>query len=339
MEEIKLTRRDFISNVFVSGAAIMLFGTEQLLAAMAPRPHWAERKVSEVKLNADGKLKILNLTDLHFFGEGMLIDTDTLKDIKQMVKKFEPDMIMITGDFWNENYNGEGMKRLEWSCHKIEKYKLPWAFAWGNHDKLDDYNLGHKYLENSKYSLYRGAMDDGNYRIRVIDGRSDETVWNLIVLNDSRGGLKREQLVWFKDEAGRIRKESGKVPPAFIFMHIPLVEYMEIARSGNAKGVMFESVCHDNSDRDSIPVFKESGMVKAIFCGHDHYNDYSGYIEGIQLVYGRSTGSAGYGADRVPKGGTLITIDGNDKSYEFVSVLPEGATWSNDGFEYDKKYW
>ena len=35
--------------------------------------------------------------------------------------------------------------------------------------------------------------------------------------------------------------------------------------------------------------------MEAVFCGHDHNNDFWGDYNGIKLFYGRKTGYGGYG--------------------------------------------
>ena len=50
-------------------------------------------------------------------------------------------------------------------------------------------------------------------------------------------------------------------------------------------------------------------------------------IPGVKLVYGRATGFGGYGADKVKKGGTLIEILPDQKTYSFESIFPDGTSW------------
>jgi hypothetical protein len=54
----------------------------------------------------------------------------------------------------------------------------------------------------------------------------------------------------------------------------------------------------------------EAKNVKAVFCGHDHYNDLGGFIKNdpIELVYGRKSGFGGYQSSTLTRGGRLITI-------------------------------
>ncbi|MDE6232130.1 MAG: hypothetical protein K2M60_02105, partial [Lachnospiraceae bacterium] len=56
------------------------------------------------------------------------------------------------------------------------------------------------------------------------------------------------------------------------------------------------------------------GSTKAMFCGHDHYNNLSVEYKGIRLTYGYSIdylAMPGIEDDTEQRGATLITIDRN----------------------------
>ncbi len=53
---------------------------------------------------------------------------------------------------------------------------------------------------------------------------------------------------------------------------------------------------------------KEVGDVVAMFCGHDHVNDFYGHYYGISLYYGRKTGYGGYGPAPLQRGARVIEI-------------------------------
>lgn len=55
-------------------------------------------------------------------------------------------------------------------------------------------------------------------------------------------------------------------------------------------------------------VLKNHANTKAIYCGHDHNNDYKGKYQGVELVYGRKTGYGAYGPKGMQKGATVIKI-------------------------------
>lgn len=331
----KISRREFIAGAAALGFAAAFSGAGKALASMAPIPAGAAASVSILTTREPGKFKILHVTDLHyhFIAKGIPGEPQKITDIRKTVEKFQPDLIANTGDFWASNTGGMGAEMCKWCCKDFAKFKTPWAFAWGNHDEADDYDRAHAILEKAPYSLYRGGAADGNYRIAVKNSEEAPPVWNLIFLNDSRGGFKQEQIDWFNAEAARIKKETPTPPPAFLFFHIPLPQYDDLAaprKNGAAKGVKFENVCHENGSRDAFGAFKAAGFVKAMFCGHDHVNDYYGLLDGIRLQYARAAG--GYGAEKVRKGGTLITADAASGAFDTMSVFPDGTTWVPDGF-------
>lgn len=327
------TRRAFLRGAAAMCAAAALGGAARAaLGAMAPVPDWAERQTPVLPAGGSGKFSILQVTDLHmhYIAKGYLGTPQQLEKIKAMVEIFKPAMIMNTGDFWVNVTEPGGADTCKWLCAEFAKFGVPWAFAWGNHDESKDYNRTHRILEGAPGCLYRGAAADGNYRIAVKPQGAAAPVWNLIVLNNSRGGFRQPEIDWFEQEATVIRSETPAPPPAFVFAHIPARQYEDIAAPGKAAGVKFESVCHENGSADAVPAFGRAGFVKAMFCGHDHVNDYYGQSHGISLHYGRALG--GYGEDRVRKGATLITADIAAGTYQIRSVFEDGSSVTFDTF-------
>ena len=53
---------------------------------------------------------------------------------------------------------------------------------------------------------------------------------------------------------------------------------------------------------------KKFANAKAIYCGHDHNNDFKGFYEGVELVFGRKTGYGGYGPNGYQRGATVIKL-------------------------------
>jgi hypothetical protein len=62
-------------------------------------------------------------------------------------------------------------------------------------------------------------------------------------------------------------------------------------------------------------------------CGHDHTNDYTVRSNEVDLVYGRATGYAGYGGEKVRKGAKLIELDFVTGAYTQTTVFADGSTW------------
>lgn len=73
----------------------------------------------------------------------------------------------------------------------------------------------------------------------------------------------------------------------------------------------------------------ENGVIKWVFCGHDHLNTLSLVYKGIQMTYGMSVDYLGYKDIKksyIQRGGTLITrrADGNVD----IAMVPIGPVVS-----------
>ncbi|MFA6449244.1 MAG: metallophosphoesterase family protein [bacterium] len=323
-EQQGISRREFIAGAAAVGASLLF--SKSAFGLMSPIPKDAMAEVLSLKASPGGTFRILVVTDLHFYANH-LVDAETVRDIKNMVRKFKPDLIIPTGDNWHNNPGGHGIEFCEYACEQMGKMKAPWAFVWGNHDQVDDYDMAHKMIREANNSLYRGGAADGNYRLELKDASGEKTLWNLIMLNDSRGGMRDEQIDWLKKEAAAIKSASLQPPPAFLFFHIPIKQYDDLAKSGHAKGMKMENVSYDESINNALSAFSETGFVKAAFCGHDHVNNYWGVQGGVFLEYARATGSGGYGHDRCKKGGTIIDMNTATGEFKTTTVFADGSTW------------
>jgi 3',5'-cyclic AMP phosphodiesterase CpdA len=288
------------------------------LAGMANAAEPADRVSFEVKNPA--RFRILQLTDLHYVTDRPEVSKEkTNALIRELLEKTQPDLVMITGDLWADNEGGLGVQQMHEAIAEFDSWGLPWAYTWGNHDKLDDFSVGHKAFAEGKNSLYRGVETNGNYAIDLAtaDGKR---IAQLVCLNTTTKGLGDEQRAWLHGLA----LADGEAIPRLAFFHIPLKQYADIWDSEVASGIKGEAVCLEEENGSSLAALKEAG-VRACFCGHDHVNDYSGVADGIELVYGRATG--GYGADRVDKGGKVIDFNCETGEYQWYSVTRKEAEW------------
>jgi 3',5'-cyclic AMP phosphodiesterase CpdA len=279
------------------------------------------------------RVKILQFTDIHFFAgrdeHGPEVDEKSVELIKRLVDQSKPDMLMLTGDTWHNNPDGKGKEFQEFALEKIGSLGIPTTYVWGNHDQLDDYVAGHNKFAEARNSLYRGGVSGGNYTVDLLN-KTGERVWELVCLNSNDAGLQPQQTTWLEDLKGKKAASGEKPVPIHCFMHIPLLQYYYIWKGGLASGFKLEEVCSERENGLSLTKIKDLGPVKALFCGHDHVNDYSGLAEGIELAYGRATGYAGYGGEHVRKGGKLITINAQAGTYVWESIFMDGTTWHPD---------
>lgn len=155
-----------------------------------------------------------------------------------------------------------------------------------------------------------------------------------------------DQIEWYKNRLSSVNAEDkaaggkGNVK-SFAFFHIPLTEYRdawaELRDNGwkdteNVKylgGIAGEKngtvYCGMNED-NVFETFEDLGSTQAVFCGHDHFNNFtvkykkSPSAKGIDLVYGYSIDYLAYigiSKQGSQRGCTAITSR-NDGSYEFI---------------------
>lgn len=108
-----------------------------------------------------------------------------------------------------------------------------------------------------------------------------------------------------------------------VFFHVPLQQYRtayELYEAGSDevkyffgenREKMINKVCCSDYPSKLFDSMVALGSTKAVFCGHDHYNNMSLEYKGIRLTYGMSIGylaMPGIENDTDQRGAELITI-------------------------------
>ena len=287
---------------------------------------WTEVDVRRVAAGSAKRLRIIQVTDLHLFHTTPEDDELTFKDIARYLELFKPDLLVATGDLWHDNDHGVGARGLEQITRRFSDFGVPWTTEWGNHDLLDDYQAGHDAFFESRHSVYNGAHTHGDYRVEVTAPGSDShPVLDLYFLNSNKEGLGPWQAGALRTMVQQVATRDSTPPPAILFHHIPMAELKTRLDAQTFRGLKLEDVSSGQDNGVTFPVVQQSGSIRACFCGHNHVNDYALTIGGITLNYGRSTGKAGYGGERLRKGAKLIDVDLGHGTLEVASVFPDGS--------------
>ena len=272
------------------------------------------------------RIKLMQVTDLHFFchPDQPELDKRTIEELPRLRDLTQPDLIMVTGDFWHDNPGGKGQEYAEFAIDKISSLGVPWIFTWGNHDALNDYAKGHDTFHDAKHSLYRGGPGAGNYTVRLED-KGGVALWDLLCINSSSRGVGDAQRQWLQ---GVINARKTEKPlPAFAVYHIPLKQQIDAWGAKKASGVRLAGGGSAEMEKgETLPLLKALN-TRAGFCGHIHTNDYVADADGVQLTFGHATGWAGWGADVMPKGCKLITLNAQSGNHTAESILADGSRW------------
>ena len=299
---------------FHAPARADLAGGHRLGDLLVERPA-TDRYVVRFTPRSERPLRIVQFTDTHFHpSETSRRTADTIRTI---VEREAPDLVVHTGDFVNNDSAG----KVEWTAlEMMNGLAAPWTLCFGNHDYPVNRGEGARDLAEIHDCIAHGLQghveSDGVrhycWRYDLHAGDAERPAATLVffqvgyALGDRR--VSPAQLAWFNAQmvADAAR---GSDCPITVFVHIPLREYHTLHDRGPVEGAKGENVCFDSDTGESFAAFAASARVVAVFCGHDHVNDYHGQWEGVDLVYGRVSGWGGYGPPQWQRGGRLVEID------------------------------
>ncbi|MCR5782046.1 MAG: metallophosphoesterase [Clostridia bacterium] len=201
----------------------------------------------KIAFREDGRLTILQITDLHAYEEAVPEDEES---VRRVIGEAKPDIIIMTGD----NISGYALGTKESARRAIknfmdllEPFGIPVAAVFGNHD--DDRTPCTKAEQLAQYGTYgcfigkpgfsaemtiggRHTVHTGNYSIPVYESaHSDRIVYNLWCFDsgsdhadpavDSYGYVFPEQAEWYVKECEALKALNGGKPvPSMVFQHI-----------------------------------------------------------------------------------------------------------------------
>jgi hypothetical protein len=273
--------------------------------------------------------RILQLTDFHA-DTSEYANERTRADVRAMVARYRPHFLAVTGDIWCGDVHPETAPM--WMARELAflaSLETPWAFTWGNHDYAGDFARSQSRIIATPHYAAPETTPRGECHLEVI-GAGEGAAWDLFFVNSREQWHLPEDLDWLLARSAELATSRGRVVPALVFFHIPLMRYQVAIDEGRARGIAMEEVlCWGDEADQGAGLILSSGNVRACFCGHSHRNDCWFEESGVIFSYGRSTGYGGYG-DEVKKGAKLITLDLAGERVDFETVFGDGSIWRAD---------
>lgn len=251
------------------------------------------------------------------------------KYVEQVIKRYNPDFIIVTGDIVYGEFDDSGESLLEY-IEFMDSFEIPWAPVFGNHD--NESNMGADWqceqFESSKYCLFkqRELTGNGNYTVGLVQGGALKRVFFMMDSNGCGGasaismanghtsnsivGFANDQIIWYTETGAAIKETAPNVKFSFAF-HIQLQVFADaFAKYGfTNSGTINNPIDIDthskkeNGDfgylgRDTKTAWDQSHVVwdslksmgvDSIFVGHEHCNSASVVYEGVRLQYGQKS--------------------------------------------------
>lgn len=240
-------------------------------------------------------------------------------------------------------------KALGYLLNPIEKRKLPFAFIYGNHDdmnmctKEEQASIYGEYNYCVPYENEDKTVDCGNYNVPIYDKNGEKLIYNLWMIDsaghDENGNtlfeyVKPETLDWYDQKSRELQIKNGGTPVmSLMFQHIPVRESVEFFAecaegdkgavlnhqngryyrldSEKANGYAFEYPAVVEKDFGQLDVLRKRGDVCALVFGHDHLNNFTGELDGVNIVQTSGASFRSYG-NMVSRGVRVFELDEND---------------------------
>ncbi|MBQ7830780.1 MAG: metallophosphoesterase, partial [Clostridia bacterium] len=107
--------------------------------------------------------------------------------IRQVVERYDPDLILMTGDLVYGQFDNNGSMFTE-LIDFMEGFDIPWAPVFGNHDNESKMGVDWQceQLENAENCLFkqRELTGNGNYSVGILQG---EKLQRVFFMMDSNG--------------------------------------------------------------------------------------------------------------------------------------------------------
>ena len=195
-------------------------------------------------------------------------------------------------------------------------------------------------------NAYDSLSGYGNHNLVIKSGDGEKDIFNLWFIDSHSlysdrsksyyDAVHEDQIEWYKKTAKELAdKNGGKVLPSLLFQHIPVPEEYELLREAKpyekldsvqghktysdkyymlkpeVEGYLGEGPAVPDFNSGEFAAWKETGDVLGAFFGHDHMNDFAGYVDGILLAQCKTAGFRVY-TDGCRSGVRLITLEENN---------------------------
>lgn len=234
-------------------------------------------------------------------------------------------------------------------------------YSYYSREKMSEFYQDEAYT----YCLFQPGPEEidgfGNQIVTVKNSRG--VVTQLLYVLDSHsytGGdflgilwkydnIHQNQIDWYKETLAAYNKENADLGAAgtvksAMFFHIPLTEYKDAwyeyvengqkdtdnvkyvyGTAGESKKVVYCGVGDDNM----FETIRELDSTQAVFCGHDHLNNFAVDYHGVRLTYGMSVDYLAYPG---------IYKLGSQRGCTVITFAPDGSFTAEPQSYYQEKY-
>lgn len=196
----------------------------------------AEQQGKALEFNAQGKFKIVQITDVHWNNAALEHNKKYQKVFASILDEEKPALVVFTGDVITSSPVDKGWHEV---LKPVVNRKIPWTATLGNHD--EEHNLKRAeiiaLLEKLPGSLVQPGPKDvggcGNHdlAVKASSGNADAAMLyfmdsnakSLIENTGDYDWIKFAQINWYRQKSRQHSLANNAKPlPSLMFFHIPL---------------------------------------------------------------------------------------------------------------------
>lgn len=273
---------------------------------------------------------------------------DTLTLIEKAIAELQPDLVIYMGDNARAATEQQMRSVISRITYPVSVTETPFDLVFGNHDRECEVPLEEQlriYNENENcyaYDADASLTGCGNHNLLIKSSDGEKDIFNLWFFDSNNRAenssvsyydwVHGDQLDWYKKTAHELAEKNGAMLPALAFQHIPVPEEYELLRKAKLierldsvkghesysdnyyvlkqeiEGYLGEAPAVPDFNSGEFAAWKETGDILGAFFGHDHMNDFAGYVDGILLGQCKTAGFNVY-TDGCRSGVRMITLN------------------------------
>ncbi|MBR2418033.1 MAG: metallophosphoesterase [Clostridia bacterium] len=249
-----------------------------------------DRELPDFYADENGDFTVLQFTDTHFTTMTSLNDRFLLQKMKSQTEKYDPDLVVVTGDMIDDGNDGKFNKAyvLRTVAEAFEEMDQYWAYVPGNNDGIN-YGTSEDvvaYLSQYEHCLVSDVPEISGgcqYSLDIYD--ESELIHSMLFIdtmdydNDdpdhTYGYVHADQVQWCDDEIDSKKAENDNVTVS-VFLHENTPDFFRAAKKGEKYKWYYPEVT-SQLEKYNIPknqplddVFRNSGCVGLLSMGHKH---------------------------------------------------------------------
>lgn len=240
--------------------------------------------------------------------------------LSSLIRKGNPDLILLGGDTFRTPVNEEEARRLLSAfLAPAAEAGIPFAFTFGEGERkcglpdgvlydcfssipgclLPDRAVGTDGFTDGTIPVFRDGQSAPALILRLFDTHTETTAYERDYGSPGRSrlpyplytphymdGVRFNQTAWFDEDRERIEARYGRRIPELFFFHTPTPEHAQLIHSqdrGGFDGIIREERKCQTVNGGIAMAAAESRTVLSILCGHEEKNDYFADWAGMKL--------------------------------------------------------